>query len=206
MAGGWQFPAGLVSGALIAVGALTVGQLEPATLPALDGAGFVRWAALNLGHASWLFALVLVFYALNLSRLHNRLEQDPLSMEVVELDQLSDVWINLFIGIGVIWTAVGMRSALQAALGGPLDGAGESADRVLRNLVDGGILLALTTTIVGAVGGYLMRLIKTLLVGARLQAMYDSQQQRQLAELIRTAQRIEQRIDQRTEPEPHYAS
>ena len=43
---------------------------------------------------------------------------------------------------------------------------------MLQRLVDGGILLALSTTIVGGVGGYLMRVIKTVLVGAPLRRCY----------------------------------
>lgn len=198
MARAWEFPAGLVLGAAITAVALVTGNLSaPARidLPAYGdsgAAGLVQWIALNLGHSVWLFALVLVLYVMNLERLSRSLETHPEASEVVELDQLSDVWINLFIGIGVIWTAVGMRAALQAALGD--SSSGDSPEMVLRNLVDGGILLALTTTIVGAVGGYLMRLIKTLRVGARLAAVYEAQQARQLDALINATQRIEQRL------------
>ena len=193
MSRAWELPAGILAGAATAGLALHFGQLAPLTLEASAGSAWAEWIALNLGHSVWLFALVLAFYGLNLHRLQERLERSPQSLEVVELDQLSDVWINLFIGIGVIWTAVGMRSALQAALGQP-DAGEASADTVLRNLVDGGILLALTTTIVGAVGGYLMRLLKTLLVGARLQAVYEAQQSQRLDSLINATERIEQHL------------
>lgn len=193
----WEFPAGLVLGAGITAIALLTGAMNtPArfVLPtySADAQGLIEWVALNLGHSVWLFALVLVLYSMNLSRLSRCLEEWPEATEVVELDQLSDVWINLFIGIGVIWTAVGMRAALQAALGE--SSSGDSPEMVLRNLVDGGILLALTTTIVGAVGGYLMRLLKTLRVGARLAQVYEAQQARQLDALISATQRIERRL------------
>ena len=110
---------------------------------------------------------------------------------MVELDQLLDVWIHLFVGIGVIWTAVGMRSALQTALGDPGEALADTAGSVLQKLVDGGILLALTTTIVGGVGSYLMRLGKTMIVGAHLNSFYDSYNRRQMSELLELTQRIE---------------
>ena len=131
---------------------------------------------------------------MNISQLRRALLQAPDSRQVVELDQLSDVWIHLFVGIGVIWTAVGMRSALQTALGDPSGALSDSADNVLRKLVDGGILLALTTTIVGGIGGYLMRLFKTVAVGAQLQLLFDNAQRAELRELIVATERIESKL------------
>ena len=96
---------------------------------------------------------------------------------------------------GVIWTAVGMRSALQSALGDPDGALTDTASNVLRKLVDGGILLALTTTIVGGVGGYLMRLGKTVLVGAGLQDFYEETNRREMRELITATERIEAHLD-----------
>ncbi|MEM1231636.1 MAG: hypothetical protein AAGI15_13925 [Pseudomonadota bacterium] len=156
------------------------------------------WVELNLGTSVWLFAIVLALFVVNLTRLSQLLGEpagEPasaaLSREIVSLDQLSDVWIHLFVGIGVIWTAVGMRSALQQALADPGDALTDTAGNVLRDLVDGGILLALTTTIVGAIGGYLMRLGKTLSVGPALQERYDAAQSEPMQALIDSAQRIE---------------
>ena len=154
-----------------------------------------QWLDLNLGHSVWLFALVLTLYVLNLRRLNHLLvEEEPTLRYVVELDQLSDVWIHLFVGIGVIWTAVGMRSALQMALGDPGQALVDTAGSVLQKLVDGGILLALTTTIVGGVGGYLMRLAKTMVVGAALQEYYDRVNRFEARELLRVSERIEARL------------
>ncbi len=137
------------------------------------GNNLAQWLNLNLGYSAWLFATVLGFYSFHIHRLRQLLSGTTRFKAAVELDQLTDVWINLFVGIGVIWTAVGMRNALQAALGDPADALADSAGSVLENLVDGGILLALTTTIVGGVGSYLMRLAKTMIVGARLQEFYE---------------------------------
>ena len=131
---------------------------------------------------------------MNLSRLHQLLDRGSTLREAVELDQLLDVWIHLFVGIGVIWTAVGMRSALQSALGDPGEALVDTAGSVLQKLVDGGILLALTTTIVGAMGGYLMRLAKTMMVGAQLHTFYDSLYKADLKDLVASTQRIERQL------------
>ena len=94
-------------------------------------------------------------------------------------------------------------------------GVVDSADTVLRKLVDGGILLALTTTIVGGVGGYLMRLGKTVLLGSRLQALFEQQQRSDVQALVAATERIESRLldaqqkDRSSNPETapeHHAS
>lgn len=169
---------------------------------AADAAPVSDWLQLNLGHSAWLFALVLTVYVANLLRLSRLLAGGPDLKVVVKLDQLSDVWINLFVGIGVIWTAVGMRSALQAALGDPGGALSGSAGTVLHKLVDGGILLALTTTIVGGVGGYVMRLVKTMVVGARLQTFYSGVSRADLRELVGLGERIEARLARLDPQEP----
>jgi hypothetical protein len=94
---------------------------------------------------------------------------------------LTDVWTSLFFGIGVIWTAIGMRSALLYALGDPAGAAEAGAFAILTRLVDGGILTALTTTIVGGIGGYLMRVIKSSYLGTKLSRYYEQQEQRHAA-------------------------
>jgi len=194
--GPWGFGAGLIVGALLTLSALGIG-VPAAGTNASESQGIWEWIALNLGHSFWFFALVLALYLMNLQQLSRLLQTDPHSRRVSELDQLSDVWMHLFVGIGVIWTAVGMRSALQAALGDAgVVGSGvvDSADTVLRKLVDGGILLALTTTIVGGVGGYLMRLGKTVLLGSRLQALFEQQQRADVQALVAATERIESRM------------
>lgn len=158
------------------------------------------WIMQNFGHSSWLFAAVLLLFLVHVGRLRRMLlTPDPDRHQVVELDQLTDVWIHLFIGIGVVWTAVGMRGALQSALADPDHALTDSAGSVLKNLVDGGILLALSTTILGAVGGYLMRLGKTLYTGAAMHAFYEQQHGGDVRELLATVQRLEQRLGSRTQ-------
>ena len=87
----------------------------------------------------------------------------------------------------------------QVATGGALSG---SAGTVLHKLVDGGILLALTTTIVGGVGGYVMRLVKTMVVGARLQTFYSGVSRADLRELVGLGERIEARLARLDPQEP----
>lgn len=216
----WGFGAGLLVGALLTLSALGIGVpagTDAALVSGVEAKGAMEWIALNLGHSFWFFALVLALYLMNLQQLSRLLRTDPHSLRVTELDQLSDVWMHLFVGIGVIWTAVGMRSALQAALGDASVAGGvvDSADTVLRKLVDGGILLALTTTIVGGVGGYLMRLGKTVLLGSRLQALFEQQQRSDVQALVAATERIESRLldaqqkDRSSNPETapeHHAS
>lgn len=189
---GWGTGTGIV---LTLVALLIAAPPDPGAVSSRLTLG--AWIDANLGHSIWLFALILTVFIMNITRLNRLLEDahDPESRpgftEVVELDQFLDVWIHLFVGIGVIWTAVGMRSALQAALGDPGEALVDSAGSVLQKLVDGGILLALTTTIVGGVGSYLMRLGKAMTVGARLNAFYEANNRRDMYELIEVTRRLE---------------
>ncbi len=192
------FTSGVLAGAFLALLALLAADAIGPALPAAESPagidGIRGWVASNLGHSIGPFAVVLTLFALNLLRLERLLAGSPGEREVVKLDQLSDVWIQLFVGIGVIWTAVGMRSALLTALGDRGDALTDSAGSVLERLVDGGILLALTTTIVGGIGGYLMRLTKTLHVGAALHAFYNERAGADTRALIDATRRIEQRL------------
>lgn len=166
-----------------------------------------NWLQLNLGFSVWLFAAVALAFIFTLIRLKTLLPNSCSELnetpKISALDQMSDVWTQVFIGIGVVWTAVGMRAALQYALGEPDMALAGSADNMLRKLVDGGILLALTTTIVGAVGGYLMRLCKTITLGSMLQHYYDQLERRDIAELVAATQRIEQQLQPDTQANPN---
>ena len=115
-----------------------------------------------------------------------------------EPEHLVDIWINLFFGIGVIWTAIGMRGALLEGLGelNSQSAAQLGAFSILQRLVDGGILLALSTTIFGAVGGYLLRLVKSLTVGTRVKAYYNQLAEQQAASVHHVLQSIDERLGQ----------
>jgi len=135
------------------------------------------WCARNLGLSLLPFAITLGLYIQTLRGLRRQLDAHAPLEVVSQLEHLNDVWISLFFGIGVIWTAIGMRSALLFALGDPDSAAQAGAFAVLDRLVEGGILTALTTTIVGGVGGYLMRVVKSSLLGTRLNRYYELQDQ-----------------------------
>jgi hypothetical protein len=208
--GAWGFGWGAGTGVMLTLLALLI-VAPPDPGGASSRATLGAWIDGNLGHSVWLFALVITLYLMNLTRLNRLLDFDrggsePGFTEVIELDQLLDVWIHLFVGIGVIWTAVGMRSALQAALGDPGEALVDSAGSMLQKLVDGGILLALTTTIVGGVGSYLMRLGKTMTVGARLNSFYDASNRREITELIEVTRRLETVMRDSRSPELNEAT
>jgi hypothetical protein len=139
-------------------------------------------ASQNLQGSMLPFVAVLFVYLQQLYKLYRLLAAPPPDFDcVLRHEQLLDLCANLFFGIGVIWTAIGMRNALLHALGDPGAAAAEGAFAMLQRLVDGGILLALSTTIVGGVGGYLMRAVKSISVGRAMNALY-----------IRTAQQPEE--------------
>jgi len=135
------------------------------------------WSRRNLGLSIVPFGIALGLYIHSLHALQQRLDDSPPQDEISQLEHLNDVWTSLFFGIGVIWTAIGMRSALLYALGDPDAATQAGASAVLQRLVEGGILTALTTTIVGGIGGYMMRIIKSSLLGTRLSRFYEEQEQ-----------------------------
>ena len=179
-----RFSGGFIAGAL---GALFLGVVllyvlnmsEVLAISVLDVPSVRRvlsWAYENLRLSVFPFFLTLIFYTGAMWRLKHYLRDQGASVEkIAQADHLVDIWINLFFGIGVIWTAIGMRGALLEGLGNlnAHSAAKLGAFSILQRLVDGGILLALSTTIVGAVGGYLLRLIKSLAVGIQVRTYYN---------------------------------
>ena len=146
------------------------------------------------------FAAVLLFFGWQLYRLHLELDGEQPSLDSIHTrEQLLDLSASLFFGIGVIWTAIGMRDAMLNGLGGAAIGNGASAFSMLQRLIEGGILTALSTTIVGSVGGYLMRLAKSLVLGPRLSSLYLRAGEEPLAANTETLRRIESLL-QRREP------
>ncbi|MGB5717890.1 MAG: hypothetical protein WBN81_12440, partial [Gammaproteobacteria bacterium] len=78
-----------------------------------------EWSRRNLGLSIVPFGIALGLYIHSLHALQQRLDDNPPQDEISQLEHLNDVWTSLFFGIGVIWTAIGMRSALLYALGDP---------------------------------------------------------------------------------------
>ena len=155
---------------------------------------WLQWAYINLGSSIPVFAVLLLAYFVTLGRLKTALEQSRAIDQVVQLDQLTDIWTTLFFGTGVIWTAIGMRSALIFALGDRDAALQQGAFAMLERMIDGGILLALSTTIFGGIGGYLMRVYKTVTLGTRLQQQYDQAARVDTSEMRASLTRIEQHL------------
>jgi len=186
---GRGFLSGMLLGVVLSlvtglVGAYLLIMLDIVSVSVVDTPGLQavsEWTRRNLGLSVLPFGITLGLYLHSLRALARRLDDSPPPNEVGQLEHLTDIWTSLFFGIGVIWTAIGMRSALLYALGDPDVAAQSEAFSVLRRLVDGGILTALTTTIVGGIGGYLMRVIKSSYLGTKLSRYYEEQEQRHAA-------------------------
>jgi hypothetical protein len=200
-----HFLLGLLGGVLVGtVGLLIAAGLHPGGDPAALVRQFLQvlaplWdaALLNLRGSVVFFSIVLLAWAHQLSKLQGLLSMaEPPVERVVRHEQLLDLCASLFFGIGVIWTAIGMRDALLFALGEPGSAAAQGAFAVLQRMVDGGILLALSTTIVGGIGGYLMRAGKSVWLGQELAALYMNTASEPAAENLAVLQRIERNLEQ----------
>ena len=198
---GRGFLQGLATG-VFAAGALGVAAIYVLETGALDEGSstlaqfrtLVAWLYRNLGLSIPVFALLAVLFAHSLGTLKRRLAEKRPVEEVTQAEHLTDVWTSLFFGVGVIWTAIGMRGALLFALGDPDSTVQEGAFALLERMVDGGILLALSTTIFGGIGGYLMRVVKTLAVGADLTRYYDEMARSQGDRIQSTLGAIERQL------------
>jgi len=189
---------GALAAGLAMIYVLNMGEVVSISVMSVpDIQSILAWAYENLRLSVIPFFLTFVLYGHALLRLKRYLKIDGESPEkVTQAEHFVDMWINIFFGIGVIWTAIGMRSALLEALGG-LDAATavrEGAFSILQRLVDGGILLALSTTIFGAVGGYAMRLAKALWVGGEIQAHYQRLGEQDSAEVRGTLEAMERHL------------
>lgn len=153
----------------------------------------LNWCYGNLGLSLIPFSItgfLFVFYLRMLGRLLDL--EEPSANTVSAVEDKVDLIMTIFFGIGVIWTAIGMRNALLSSLGN-MDAelaAQKGAFYILTQLIDGGILLALSTTIVGGIGGYCMRLIKVWTVGARLSEFTERQYRHETADVVERLDRI----------------
>ena len=202
-----RFSAGFITGALgvLLIGAAMLYMLNMSEVVAISVLKIpsiqrvLGWTYDNLRMSVIPFLLIFLCYVGSLRRLKRYLQNPDISADkVAQTEHLVDIWINLFFGIGVIWTAIGMRGALLEGLG---DLNSQSAARlgafsILQRLVDGGILLALSTTIFGAVGGYALRLVKSLTVGTRIKSYYNRLAQQQAESVQQVLQSIDDRLGQ----------
>jgi len=113
------------------------------------------------------FACLFLCYGYLVGRIRKILRGEGRALaELTYYDRLLNATIATFFGVGVIWTAIGMEGALMNALGGIEQGKESlSALRLMERLVNGGLLLALSTTVFGGVCGYLLRFLKIVFVG-----------------------------------------
>jgi hypothetical protein len=205
------FSAGFITGALgvLFIGAALLYMLNMSEFVAISVLKIptiqrvLSWTYANLRLSVIPFFLAFVFYCGSLWRLRRYLKDQHVSAEkIAQTEHLVDIWINLFFGIGVIWTAIGMRGALLDGLGdlnaqsAAKLGAFSILQRILQRLVDGGILLALSTTIFGAVGGYLLRLVKSLTTGTQVKAYYNQLAEQQADGVHAVLQSIDERLSQ----------
>lgn len=202
-----DFSAGFITGALGVLSIATIllymlNMSEIVAISVLEVPSVQRvlaWTYDNLRLSVIPFCLTFLFYTGSLLRLKRFLRDQHVSVEkIAQIDHLVDIWINLFFGIGVIWTAIGMRGALLEGIGdlNAQSAAKLGAFSILQRLVDGGILLALSTTIFGAVGGYLLRIVKLLAVGTQLKAYYNRMAEQQTEGVHSTLRSIDARLSQ----------
>ena len=133
--------------------------------------GLTNWLALNLGYSAPLFCVALLFVVHSMACLLEELGKDKCcSSRTFHLEHRVDIGISLLFGIGVLFTAIGIRDALTTAVDG--EAAAINGGEVLALLVNGGILSAMTTTVVGGALGYSLRVIKVLATGEKLEKVH----------------------------------
>ena len=89
-----------------------------------------------------------------------------------------------------------MRNALLFALGDPAGTMQAGSFALLERMVDGGILVALSTTIFGGAGGYLMRVVKTVAVGGELKRFHAERVESAAGETRATLSAMERHLEQ----------
>ena len=117
------------------------------------------------------FTALLVLYGYLVIDIRRMLKQQRVELfRLTYRDRLLNLTVSSFFGVGVIFTAVGIEGALFEALAGFNPTAGGPAQTpwtLLERLVNGGLVMALSTTIFGGVCGYTLRMLKLLLIGSQ---------------------------------------
>jgi len=188
---------GAFSGMLSAVAILYIlnisGLVVVSSMGGFSIVTLLQWCYENLGLSVIPFSLIAAGYVFYLKKLVGLLDADNASArDICAVEEKIDLLMNIFFGIGVIWTAIGMRNALLSALGN-MDAeiaAQKGAFSILTQLVEGGILLSLSTTIVGGIGGYFMRMIKAWAAGPKLNAFFDAHLAAQNQDVLTRLDRI----------------
>jgi hypothetical protein len=197
-----RFIQGVVFGGIATLLVLYLSRMYLNNTMGATGAMLLNWCRDNLGMSVIFFGICAVLFTVYLVCLVAMLRHaNPAINKIEALESKLDLLINLFFGIGVIWTAIGMRNALLIALSGldAAEAARMGAFVILQRLVDGGMLVALSTTIVGGLGGYIMRMIKLWVAGAGLAALYERYEHQAAADITTRLDAIAELLQQRTE-------
>ena len=153
------------------------------------------WVWDNFSYSLPFFLVVALYFLRALEHLRIELgATDPDSVAVAKWENDIQLSIQLMVGVGVIFTAIGMRGALVYALSDPAAAESEGAFGILQRLVDGGILIALSTTIFGGVAGYAMRVLASMQTAADLNRFYERAQAMEQNALLDGLGRIEQQL------------
>ena len=186
--------------------------LNQSGLIAFTGGGWLvnsyNLIADRLGYSVLFFTPVLLGYFLFFALLKaslSRYKSEPEQMENIRFYSGGmDIFITLFFGIGVLFTAWGLQNALVSSIGGvSKTEAGQlGAWGILQRLVENGILIALWTTIVGGIGGYLMRVAKHFFLAKELSRCLNWRQEQEkhtffeaLESIRHHVERIEENIN-----------
>ena len=133
----------------------------------------VGFAIMHLRSSLIFFIILFCFYVCFVMKIRSLLKNPKAKpSQLFFFDRLLNITISSFFAVGVIWTAVGMESALLQALSGfqTSSSIGQATNQpgaldIMDRLVNGGLLIALSTTIVGGGLGYILRFLKVLLIG-----------------------------------------
>jgi hypothetical protein len=131
-----------------------------------------QWLDVNLGYSFVFFLLIILLYIyiwLGIKQQLNEPKHENWN-QIVHKEQLLEMLTSLAFGVGVIWTAIGMREALMVVFStdsiNNFDSDG--AFGMLERLINGGIITALTSTVVGGAIGYFLRIFKMITLEKRL--------------------------------------
>ncbi len=125
----------------------------------------------ELGGSIYFFSGNIILYAIACLMLSQTLSRKSTDYHEINFwNTAANLSVSLFFGIGVLYTAVGMQRAFHLTLGNINQDMATSMGPwgVLERLVNGGLLMALITTIVGGALGYTLRLIKFMVFGKKL--------------------------------------
>ncbi len=131
----------------------------------------LSWLETNLGYSAHLFLIICLFYRIYWSKINYKLKTVSQKnwVDILHYEEVLTALAVIAMVIGVIWTALGMRSALAAIFSNDeMSMSDGGVLELLDQLINGGILTALTSTIVGASMGTLFRLFKIFFLNKRL--------------------------------------